>query len=299
MNTKNLVNNTKTVEGFKKPSASDRIREIMIGLGLPVPEITPEFKQQIKERQERESREYAEREAKAAKERQAKKRLDYSEVPKVYINCKLDDMDTSQNKYVAEAVRVSKKFVENYPKIKEYGYGMIFWGEPGLGKTHMACALLQEVQLMYEIQGLYTTTYDLFDNIKQGFNHKSNSFPDGPVPPSTWEKAKKAELLVLDEIGVQKPSEFVLETLQALLMYRHDNLLPTILISNLLLKTKPTKEQKEGTESTKVQKESTEPTIATYLGKRIEERLLERSKAVPFIGKSYRKPSQNLRDLLS
>lgn len=59
---------------------------------------------------------------------------------------------------------------------------------------------------------------------------------DGSYDPiDVQEMAAYRRFLVLDDIGVEKPSEWVLETIYGLLNFRYENELPTILTSNLSL----------------------------------------------------------------
>lgn len=110
---------------------------------------------------------------------------------------------------------------------------VVISGACGVGKTYLAFALIRATS---KINSKYPNYWDskiffyiqarqIFEKIKQSFNQQSDY--------DILENEKKAPVLIIDEIGVQKASDFEKEILFEIFDYRYGNCLPTIVLSNL------------------------------------------------------------------
>jgi DNA replication protein DnaC len=72
---------------------------------------------------------------------------------------------------------------------------------------------------------LFVSTLALFDALKTSYNTSE--------PCDVYESAKAVELLVLDDLGAERPTDWVQERLFALLSTRYDEMLSTVVTSNL------------------------------------------------------------------
>lgn len=106
-------------------------------------------------------------------------------------------------------------------------HNLILIGDPGTGKTFFACALVRTL-LQDSQQCLFVGVPDLLDKIRRGFNAA-----DGNKSEDILEAAAASQWLVLDDIGKEKPTTWVLETLYRLVNKRYGDMLPTIVTSNL------------------------------------------------------------------
>jgi len=105
--------------------------------------------------------------------------------------------------------------------------GVVFAGGNGVGKTHLAVAMLRSVtDPLISIR--FAHVPDFLDTMRQ-------SFSDGPGSPAGQliHKAKAVDVLVLDDLGQERATEWVVDSLGALVFHRHRACLPTIITTNL------------------------------------------------------------------
>jgi hypothetical protein len=105
-------------------------------------------------------------------------------------------------------------------------------GPPGTGKTHLAVGYLREdVIANGEEHCRFIRTVDLLKKIRDSFDDRS-----GQSEKELLEYyGSKVPFLVLDDLGTEKVSDFVLQTLYDLLDRRYGECLDTLITSNLTL----------------------------------------------------------------
>jgi DNA replication protein DnaC len=105
-------------------------------------------------------------------------------------------------------------------------------GTPGTGKSHLAVAYLREDLLAHgEEHGRFLRTVDLLKEIRDSFDDRSG---DSEKRLLDYYGAR-VPFLVLDDLGAEKVSDFVLQTLYDLLDRRYGECLETLITSNLTL----------------------------------------------------------------
>lgn len=110
------------------------------------------------------------------------------------------------------------------------GRGMMFCGKPGTGKTHLACAILNEV-VRKSRAGLYATVASAVRRVKDTWSRDSDETEREAIALFV-----QPDLLVLDEVGVQFGSETEKLILFEIVNGRYEQVRPTILLSNLDVK---------------------------------------------------------------
>ena len=105
--------------------------------------------------------------------------------------------------------------------------GLFFVGDPGVGKTHLAVAILKQVILTRGARGIFYDTRDLLKLIRSTYNDANKTTELDVLRP-----VMEADLLVLDDLGAEKTSEWVEETLNLIVNTRYNERRATIFTSN-------------------------------------------------------------------
>jgi DNA replication protein DnaC len=167
----------------------------------------------------------------------------------------------AKSKPAAEALHITSTYCKMFKEIAPSGSSLILCGRPGTGKTHLACAI--GVTLLNQLISVkYTTTYKAMLEIKSTFGRKEGLTEDDVIKSFI-----APALLIIDEVGVQYDTKAENVLFYQLINGRYDNLLPTILISNL-----------------------NENELTKMVGERCIDRMCEADGAiVPFTWNSYRR----------
>ncbi len=133
------------------------------------------------------------------------------------------DLSQEQQDNMDAAYRLAFDFAKN-PE----GW-LVFMGETGCGKTHLAAAI---VNYRYEIgkPALFVVVPDFLDHLRSAFS------PDSKISyDQLFESVKTAPLLVLDDFGEQSSNSWVKEKLYQLINFRYNNRLPTVITTRYSL----------------------------------------------------------------
>lgn len=103
--------------------------------------------------------------------------------------------------------------------------GILFYGSTGTGKTHLAASIVNK--FMGKTNTLFISCPELLMEIRR------STFVKGLI--NSFDLAMQVPLLVVDDIGSEKPSEWVHETLFVLINHRYEHKLPTIFTSNFTI----------------------------------------------------------------
>jgi len=150
-------------------------------------------------------------------------RLADSNIPKRYQHCTLANF-AAYNESLEQAVTKARRVAESFPVAAR---GLLLEGQPGVGKTHLAVAVLKQVIQATGARGLFYDTRDLLRVIRSTYDPSIRTTELEILQP-----VMTAELLVLDDLGAEKTSEWVEETMNLIVNTRYNERRLTIFTSN-------------------------------------------------------------------
>ncbi|MBA2924216.1 ATP-binding protein [Pseudomonas sp. P7] len=150
-------------------------------------------------------------------------------IPKRFASKTLDGYvatTTEQRK----ALNTCRRYAAEFAQIAETGRCLLLLGKPGTGKTHLSVAIANEIMAKSSATAVYRTIGAVLQAIRATYDQSSDQ-SESQILASLISPS----LLILDEIGVskEKPSDFELTTLFAIINGRYEELRPTVIVSNL------------------------------------------------------------------
>ena len=150
--------------------------------------------------------------------------MDAARIPPRYAGRSLQSFVTYPNERLMSALGHARRFAETFPAVTK---GLCLIGPPGIGKTHIAVAVLRDVIESKHVRGLFYDVRDLLRVIRSTYNPVVRTAEMDILRP-----VMDAELLVLDDLGAEKPSEWVEETINLIVNTRYNERRPTIFTTN-------------------------------------------------------------------
>ena len=214
------------------------------------------------------------------------RRLGAARIPERYRHYTLDGFETGfrgADGSLGRAHLTSRKFVEAYP-VDTAGKGLLFTGSIGVGKTHLAVGVLRRLVQERGVKGLFCDYRELLKNIQNSYNPQVNTTELELLKP-----VFAAEVLVLDDLGAQKPNEWVWDTVALILNTRYNDQQTTIITTNY-----PDLGAGGGAQ-TEVERAAREQTLGDRIGDRMRSRLAEMCVRVEMTGEDFRQTVKRAR----
>jgi DNA replication protein DnaC len=192
--------------------------------------------------------------------------LAQARIPRRYEQCSL------QNYYPADvngtqrnAFKYAWTLALDYPAVER---GLLLMGPVGVGKTHLSVAVLRELIDKKSIPSLFYQFGALLKEIQNSYNPISQTSELKVLEP-----VFEAEVLVLDELGASKPTDWVRDTMMQIINTRYNDRKLTIFTTNYLDARRADRDE----------------TLEDRIGTRLRSRLFEMCKTIHIEGEDYRR----------
>lgn len=121
-----------------------------------------------------------------------------------------------------ELLTMAANYAKNFSQFKKDGKGLLLWGTVGTGKSHMAACIAN--QLIDEGHKVLMTNFATMVNILQSSFEGRQEYIDG---------LNRYALLILDDLGVERKTEYMQEQVFNIVDARYRSGLPMIVTTNL------------------------------------------------------------------
>lgn len=190
--------------------------------------------------------------------------MDSARIPRRYENCNILNYKPAHgNGSQLKAHNYAYRLMREYPAVER---GLLFMGTVGVGKTHLSVAILRGL-LEKGVNCLFYEFGALLKEIQNSYNPISKTSELRVLAP-----VFEAEVLVLDELGAAKPTDWVKETMHQIVNTRYNDKKLTIFTTNYL----------------DARRTPADETLEDRIGVRLRSRLYEMCKTVQIEGEDYR-----------
>ena len=204
--------------------------------------------------------------------------LRQAHIPERYEHCAFENFDIRRDN---QSLRWAKLNAENFVKEYPADFGLLFVGTTGVGKTHLAVAVLRELVLRKGVECLFYDFHDLLKAIRDSYNPVSQNSELSILQP-----VLDAEVLLLDELASWNPSDWVKETLQHIINSRYNHKKVTLITTTLPLG------ETQGRREVRAPSGEVVPNVEltlNQLGVTLRSRLYEMCKLIEMSSDDYRK----------
>jgi DNA replication protein DnaC len=149
-------------------------------------------------------------------------------IPRRYEHCELANYDTDfpgAHPSLAEGHFVASSFAKKCDPRGDKG--LLIIGKIGTGKTHLAVGIIKELILDRGISCLFYDYRELLKEIQNSYNSAVQTTELDVLRP-----VFETDVLVLDELGAVKPTEWVWDTVSLILNTRYNDNRTTIITTN-------------------------------------------------------------------
>src|SRR6202050_5556178 len=160
----------------------------------------------------------------------ARRNEERANIPPLYENASVDNFILPSENPISRTALAKvlvdvRGYVREYPGVPKPG--LLFLGPPGTGKTHLAVAALRGL-IARGFEGLFFDFQGLLNHIRSGYDQAS-----GTMDREAYRAALDAEILLLDDLGAHRITDWVEDTVTSIITHRCNNRKALIATTNL------------------------------------------------------------------
>ena len=165
---------------------------------------------------------YDQRQKALRERREYQARLAQAGIPARFLGCTLQGFERRPG--TEEALQLAAQWLGKLEENLQSGRGLLFSGPTGTGKTHLGAAILNQC-LRSGYDGAYWNVADCLERLLPGHAPEKEQ-------AALLKRACCRPVLLLDDLGVEKPSDWTQKQLTVLLDSRYRDKRPTIITTN-------------------------------------------------------------------
>lgn len=159
-------------------------------------------------------------------ERRAVEIIGKAGIQKRFLNCIFDNYEVKSESQLKAKNKV-KSYADNFPAVFDVGSSMILSGTVGTGKTHLACAVANQLALNGRTSCLRTVS-ELVQSVRDSWNRLS-----AKSSVQIIDEYVEFDLLIIDEFGVQSGTDNELNIIFDIVNARYADQKPIMALTNL------------------------------------------------------------------
>jgi DNA replication protein DnaC len=205
-------------------------------------------------------------------------------IPKRHQHCELSNFDFEGSRlHLTPARMAACRFVEEYPVNKT---GLLLVGTVGTGKTHLAVGIAKALIREKGIECVFYDYADLLKEIQNSYNPTVQATELGLLRP-----VFEAEVLVLDDLGSVRPTEWRWDTIRLILNTRYNENRCTVITTNFADEPAAKVSNRDGKASESfatARAAARDDTLGDRIGEPMRSRLHEMCRVIKLNGSDFR-----------